>query len=175
MLLQNGMSGAFVFGDGSTSSVITNTANHQFRVRASGGTQFFSNSALTTGVSLAPGGGAWASVSDRNVKENVGAVDAEAVLAEIAAMPVTSWNYITQDESIRHIGPMAQDFYAAFGLGENDTTITTTDIDGINMLAIQALEARTVALQAENESLRDEVDALKALVCLDHPDAEVCQ
>ena len=79
-------------------------------------------------------------------------------------MPITTWNYISQEDKIRHIGPMAQDFYAAFRLGESDTTITTTDIDGINLLGIQALEKRSRELQAENAAQALEIKNLKTLL-----------
>jgi hypothetical protein len=66
------------------------------------------------GVELAAGSGAWSSLSDRDAKANFDAVDARAILEALVNLPVTTWNYITQDEAIRHIGVMAQDFYAAF-------------------------------------------------------------
>ena len=37
---------------------------------------------------------------------------------------------------------MAQDFFAAFGLGASDKTISTVDSQGVALLAIQALEQR---------------------------------
>jgi hypothetical protein len=152
--------GSFVYGDASTLQVVRSTRPNQFVVRAAGGTIIYSNSDLTAGVKLGPGAGAWASASDRNRKENFQEEDAESVLERIAAMPIQSWSYKSQEPSVRHIGPTAQDFYAAFHLGESDTTITTTDIDGVNMLAIQALERRT----AEVSALRTEVAELRSLV-----------
>jgi hypothetical protein len=91
-------------------------------------------------------------------------LDGEEALQAIASMPIQSWNYKAQDPSIRHMGPMAQDFYAAFGLGHDDKHINTVDIDGVNMLGVQALEKRTRDLKAENEQLRSQVDELKAVV-----------
>jgi trimeric autotransporter adhesin len=73
-----------------------------------------------------------------------------------------TWNYLTQDASIRHAGPMAQDFHAAFGLGESDLLINTVDIDGVNMAAVKALEARTAAQAASIRTLEAEVAALRA-------------
>lgn len=73
-----------------------------------------------------------------------------------------TWNYTSQDAEIRHAGPTAQDFHAAFGLGESELTINTVDIDGINLAAVKALEARTAAQQARIESLETEVAALRA-------------
>lgn len=139
----NGQAGAFVYGDWSTQTLLLAPAPNSFSVRASGGTIFYSNSGMTSGVTLAPGAGAWATVSDRNRKRDFQNVDGEVVLARISTMPVPSWSYLSQDSSVRHLGPTAQDFYAAFGLGESALTITTTDIDGVNLLAAQALERRT--------------------------------
>lgn len=156
--------GSFVFSDQSSTVNTATTAINQFVVRASGGTTFYSNSTMTTGVQLAAGGGAWATVSDRRKKEHFAIVDGEGILTKIAALPITSWNYISQSDSIRHLGPMAQDFYAAFGLGESDTTITTTDIDGVTLAATQALEARTRTLQSENAALRQEIADLRHLL-----------
>lgn len=160
----NNMSGSFVFADNSDLAATTYaTAPNQFMVKASGGTIFYSNSTLTSGVSLAAGGGAWLTVSDKNKKEHFKKMDGEVVLKEISKMEISSWNYKTQKADIRHLGPMAQDFYKAFKLGESDTTITTTDIDGINMLAIQALSRRTAELNEkakEVAQLKKQVDEL---------------
>lgn len=161
----NNMAGSFIFADNSSNNVVTSsTAPNQFMVKASGGTVFYSNSALTAGVSLAAGGGSWLSVSDRKKKEHFRSVDGEMVLRKIAEMEILSWNYKSQAAGIRHIGPMAQDFYSAFHFGESDTTITATDIDGINILAVQALEKRTNELIEkieEIEALRLQIEELK--------------
>ncbi|MCP4440445.1 MAG: hypothetical protein GY810_15990 [Aureispira sp.] len=167
----NSNGGCFIFGDNSTAIPTQNTAANQFMVRAAGGTIFYSNAALTSGVQLAAGGGAWAAVSDVNKKENFQKVDGEEVLAKIANMDIQEWNYITQEDAIRHMGPTAQDFHTAFGLGESDTTITTVDIDGVNLLAVQTLEKRTQELKNQNTNLQtqlssqaNEIAELKALL-----------
>lgn len=160
----NGHRGAFVYGDFSSANTVNAQADNQFVVRASGGTIFYSASDLSAGVSLAAGGGAWQTISDVNRKTLFRDVSGESVLAKIARLPVREWSYKSQDPSIRHMGPTAQDFRAAFGLGESDTTITTTDIDGVNLLAVQALEKRTAELRAalhDLQRLRDEVAALR--------------
>lgn len=157
--------GSFVWGD-SQSAVKASSAANEFNVFASGGARVFSDAAGTTGVLLAPGGGSWSSVSDRAAKENVAAVDALDVLERLRALPVSSWNYKTQADSVRHMGPVAQDFYALFGLGPSDTTIDTIDADGVALAAIQglsalvseqatqiaALEARLAALEGERRT-----------------------
>jgi hypothetical protein len=158
--------GSFVYGDFSGLPAVTSGGENRFVVRASGGTAFYSNGSLDAGVTLSPGASAWASVSDVKRKEHFRAVDGAAVLEKIARMPIREWSYKAQDPSIRHLGPTAQDFHVAFGLGESDTTITTTDIDGINLVAVQALERRTREQAREIAALRAELAALRAEISL---------
>jgi hypothetical protein len=153
-----GREGAFIWGDASTTTVATNTANNQFMVRAAGGVRLRTNAALATGCDLAAGSGVFTCTSDRDTKEDFRRVDGEEVLAKVARMPVESWRYKDEDRGARHLGPVAQDFRAAFGLGTDDKSIGLLDIDGVNMVAIQALERRTQELRAKSA----EVDALKA-------------
>jgi Head domain of trimeric autotransporter adhesin/Chaperone of endosialidase len=160
-------SGSVVLGDGCagfSSDSVFPTANNQFVVRGCGGIKMYTNQSLTSGVELAAGGSGWSAVSDRNRKENFLALDGEDVLFRLRAVPVSSWNYIAQDRSIRHMGPMAQDFHAAFGLGENELMINSVDIDGVNLAAVQALTTRTDALRTENEALRRENAAQQAQI-----------
>lgn len=162
--LASGQAGAFVFGDAAGEDRVVASAN-EFRVRATGGTRFFSNVSLSAGVVLAPGASAWASVSDVNMKTDFRDLDGEEVLAKVARMPIQEWRYKAQDASIRHVGPTAQDFHAAFGLGEDPLRIGTIDADGVALRAIQALEARTrelaASLSRENAALRDELATLR--------------
>jgi hypothetical protein len=162
----DGDQGTFIWAD-SIFAEFQSTGPNQFLVRASGGTRIYSDASLTAGVTLAAGGSAWAAVSDRNLKENFTEVDKPELLDRLAAIPVTTWKYKSQDGSIRHIGPMAQDFYAAFGVGEEDTKITTIDADGVVLAAIQGLyqivqdkDCRIEELQTETESLREANAAL---------------
>jgi len=151
--------GSVVLGDGCagfSSDSVFPTANNQFVARGCGGVKFFTNQNLSAGVELAAGGSGWSAVSDRNRKANFLAIDGEELLYRLRNVPVSSWNYRSQDASIRHLGPMAQDFHAAFGLGESNLLINSVDIDGVNMAGVQALTARTDALRAENEALRAE-------------------
>jgi hypothetical protein len=127
--------GAFVWGDNTNADVNSPTSN-SFTLRASGGIFLYTNATLTAGVQVAAGGSSWSVISDRSMKENLEQVDAEAVLDALVAIPVSTWNYISQDETIRHMGVMAQDFYAAFGVGEDDRHITTIDADGVAFAAI---------------------------------------
>ncbi len=160
--------GAFVWAD-NTGAVISSTTSNQFLVRASGGITLYTNSTATTGVRVLPGGGAWASVSDRRLKANFAPVDGRGVLDALMTVPIQTWNYSAQDASIRHMGPMAQDFYATFGVGEDDVTITTVDADGVALAAIQGLytlvqekDSEIAALRTSNADLHTRMAALEA-------------
>lgn len=108
--------------------------------------------------------------SDKTKKENFQPVDGEAVLKKIEGFMLTSWNFIGHDPTkFRHYGPMAQDFFAAFGhdgIGTigTPTTITSTDLDGILMIAAQALEKRSAQQRQEIETLKARVDTLERLL-----------
>jgi hypothetical protein len=86
--------------------------------------------------------------SDRNRKTNINEVDAKEILARVADLPVSTWSYIG-NETVTHMGPMAQDFRAAFGLGTSDTTIGTIDRDGVALAAIKGLNQRLNEKEAE--------------------------
>ena len=106
--------------------------------------------------------------SDQFRKENFQPVDGEVVLRKLSGLSVTSWNYIGHNpQQFRHYGPMGQEFFAAFGhdgIGTigSPTTITSADIAGILMSAVQAMDKRTVDLRQETERLREAVEAFKA-------------
>jgi hypothetical protein len=149
--------GSFVWGDSTNADIASSTFN-QFTVRASGGVRFFSNGAATAGVVLPPGGGGWLAVSDRNLKENLQAVDGAELLERLGRIPIQSWNYQTQENSIRHIGPMAQDFYGAFGVGEDDRYINSVDADGVALAAAQQLYRLTQQKDVEIRELTRHLD-----------------
>jgi len=153
----DGDQGTFVWADSTNADFISDGAN-RFLVRASSGATIYSDSTLTAGVDLAAGGGSWSSVSDRNLKENFAAVDTRAVLDRLAETPITTWNYKSQDDSIRHMGPMGQDFRVAFGIGEKETRITTIDADGVALAAIQGLYQIVQDKDCEIGELREQKD-----------------
>ncbi|MCC5866250.1 MAG: tail fiber domain-containing protein [Wenzhouxiangella sp.] len=112
--------------------------------------------------------------SDRANKQDLESVDVQAVLDQLADLEISSWRYLRGDPESRHIGPMAQDFHAAFGYGVSDDSISSIDAQGIAFAAIQALHARfdemrlavdrqMQSLQQENVELRAEVTALKVV------------
>ena len=124
-----------------------------------------------TAVTVIEGQVAFTFPSDKTKKENFQPVDGEEVLGKIRGFELSSWNFIGHDpKKFRHYGPMAQDFFAAFGhdgSGQvgSETTINSGDMAGILMIAVQALEKRTAELkqkEAQIAVLESEVKDLKA-------------
>jgi len=158
--------GSFIFNDKEDPfGYYSTTAENQFMVRATGGTVFYTDADLTTGVELLPGAGSWSILSDRNRKKNIEAINAQNYLNRLDNIDVYSWSYKSQDSSVTHIGPMAQDFFKTFELGTDSTTINSGDFDGINLLLIKALDEKVKALNdqsTEMAALNEELEALKA-------------
>lgn len=150
----NGHTGAKVFGDASTTDSIEAVANNEFAVRAAGGYRLRTNATLTTGCNLPAGSGVFSCSSSRLLKDEFTAVDGEDMLHRISLMPIERWQYTTEAGNVWHLGPTAQDFRAAFGLGVDDENIGLLDIAGVSLRGVQALEART-ARQDEEIAARD--------------------
>lgn len=103
--------------------------------------------------------------SDKNVKENFSNVDTLQVLDKLARMPIQLWNYKEDSASVRHIGQNAQDFQAAFGLnGEDDLHISSIDLQGVALAAIQGLNEKIETLKAENAQLHVNLAKLEARI-----------
>jgi hypothetical protein len=100
--------------------------------------------------------------SDRDLKKDVFPVRREEILAKLVALPIATWTLETED--IRHMGPMAQDFAAAFGLGVDNRHISMTDMAGVTMAAVQALEEQVSAKDAEIAGLTRRLADLETLV-----------
>jgi hypothetical protein len=145
----NGHSGTFMAGDESTTDSIQAVANNEFAARYAGGFRFRTNATLTTGCNLPAGSGVFSCSSSRTLKDRFATVDGEDLLARIRQVPVNSWSYIGEQGNVRHLGPFAEDFRAAFGLGTDERSIGLLDIDGVNFAAVKALETRTEQLQQQ--------------------------
>lgn len=150
---------SFVWNGSNTCVGVQDTAASQFVAAAPGGFYFYTsqNGSLGSGATLPSGSGSWSSLSDRNAKANFLAIDPSSLLKKLAAMPVATWNYKTQDDSIRHLGPTAQDFHEAFGLGEDDKHISTVDAEGVALAGIQALYQTVTVLQRNLAELRSTI------------------
>jgi hypothetical protein len=135
--------GTFVWADDNPFPFPSTQAN-EFSARATGGARFVSaingGGAPTAGVVLAPGSGSWSSLSDRALKRNFSAVDGTWLLDRIARLPISTWSYKAQSPTIRHLGPTAQDFARAFGLGESDQRIASIDSEGVALAGVKALD-----------------------------------
>ena len=155
----------FIAADGDI-GLGTDAPQGQLHVRNSDGssTMLFNNGNLTiSGILL--------EASDKNLKENFAPVEPQTVLAQIVQMPLSMWNYISDENDTVHMGPMAQDFYAAFGLGSSDKHIAPLDANGVAFAGIQGLfelfqthDEELEALEQENEELKARVEDLEAAV-----------
>jgi hypothetical protein len=120
-------------------------------------------------VTVIEGQVAFSSIADQTQKENFQPVDGEEVLGKIRGFELSSWNFIGHDpRKFRHYGPMAQDFFAAFGddgVGQigSETTINSGDLAGILMIAVQALEKRTRELRRKEARIAVLESRLEAL------------
>jgi len=156
--------GSFLYAD-SRDFDFRSAAADEFAVRATGGVRWVTaideSGNPIGGVVLAPGSGSWSSFSDRKLKTNVLPVDEGQILLLLAEMPISSWSYAGQDSSIRHIGPMAQDFHATFGVGEDDEHISTVDADGVALAAIQGLYELVQEQEAQIAALKIRVATLE--------------
>ena len=159
----------FHFGGGSVEDFnvrLINNASGQLEIyRSSSGTAMarFNSGGLTVN-------GTFVSASDRNVKAGFEPVDAQAILEKVAALPITRWHY-TNDAATPHLGPVAQDFQAAFAVGPDDKHIASVDADGVALAAIQGLnqkveEQRSQLKRKESEirELKDRLEALEKII-----------
>jgi hypothetical protein len=112
--------------------------------------------------------------SDRNAKQDFAPVSPGHVLDQVAHLPLSEWSY-KEDPGTRHIGPMGQDFKAAFEVGTDDQHIAPVDEGGVALAAIQGLNRKleTMArelkskderLEADNAALRQELDGLRRVL-----------
>jgi hypothetical protein len=183
----NTHTGTMVMGDESTTDSVRNQADNEFRIRYNGGIRLRVSTAANgntpgaggnVGCDLTVAVPSWTCASSRTLKENYEPVDGEDVLSRIRGIPITTWSMIGGDAEVRHLGPVAEDFYAAFPLGLGETTIGMGNIDGVNLAAAKALEARTARLQQQLDDRTARVQALEALLAqamvrLDQMDARL--
>ena len=181
----NARQGSFVFSDRSSVDTLRAGVNHSANWRVSGGFRIFTSSSLSTGVTIQSGtstsnwgqsdaviststgaylstSGIWTNTSDVNRKHRFHSVSGEDVLTRLRSLPIQTWTYRVDADSVRHIGPTAQDFRTAFGLGSDDKVIGTVDADGVALAGVQALDARDRAQQAQIDALRAENAELRA-------------
>jgi hypothetical protein len=172
-----GHDGSFVWADSLGQYFDSNGAD-TWSARCRGGARFVTATDAdgnpTAGSELPAGSGTWSALSARAAKTDVRPVDPAAVLDGVLDLDVNTWQY-TAETGVQHMGPMAEDFHDAFGLGPDDEHITTVDADGVAFAAIQGLaekldgaeqklaekDDRIDDLEAENEALRGRNDDLE--------------
>jgi len=147
--------GSFVWADSNTTNFYS-VGHNSFCVRASGGVRFATTSSGTVGVKLDAGDTAWEVLSDSTKKTILHQANTQEILNKVAALPIAEWYYKHQSPNDKHIGPMAQDFHALFGYGDDNLSISTIDPDGIALAAIQQLIK-------ENQELKQRIEKLEAM------------
>ncbi len=159
---------------GERGASITNGAPlaNSFYVRATGGVKFVTGvnpvtGAFTQSCEISPAGTGWSCSSDRNLKHMITEVSPTDILSRLMTVPVSSWAFI--GHTSKQLGPMAQDFYRAFKLGDSDRHINSVDAQGVAFAAIQGLaqivaekEAKIASQAVELSALRREIDAIKS-------------
>jgi Chaperone of endosialidase len=146
------------------------------------GAAYSLENALVVGNSGANGNGAyltisgtWTNASDRNKKENYVLLNSGDILSKIDSLPILRWNYKGEPASVQHIGPIAQDFYKLFHVGNNNVSISTIDPAGVALIGVQALHKKIVVvtnnindsiqtLQTENARLKEQLSVLQLQV-----------
>jgi hypothetical protein len=151
--------GSFVW----SSDVATSSwGNNTFTARAPGGFRFYFDAIGNHCDLTSTSGWVCPMISDVNAKTDTAPVDGIDVLDRLAALPVQTWSYKAEDGSVRHMGPMAQDFHAAFRLGASDREINTVDATGVALAAIQGLYQRLREKDARIDALEARLAALEA-------------
>ncbi len=153
-------SNAFVWWDGTSGSSIG--SSNTFSALATNGVRFWTNSGLTSGVTMAAGASAWVGVSDSTRKRDIRLTDTKSILEKMSELPIKNWEYKSEAEGIEHIGPMAQDFWNAFRLGSDSLGIATNDADGVLFAAVQELTKKNLKLEEDLRYLREMVQSLLA-------------
>jgi hypothetical protein len=167
---------AMRLNNGTASWAFSNTPGGVFTVNliGSGGQEFAVRPRLdaagnTMQVQGSVQGTTFVASSSRDLKTDFTTLDGQEVLAKLAEIPVMSWRYKTDHEADRHFGPVAEDFQAAFQLGDGKT-IANIDADGVALAAIQGLNSLLQERDAELNALRSEVADLRRLLESQHPE-----
>jgi hypothetical protein len=154
--------GSFVWAD-STGVGASSWGANTMTFMASGGVRFQSSTPVSANhqVQWKPGDASWQFSSDRNLKDGIEPVDAQAILEKVAEMPVAMWRFKGHERE--HIGVMAQDFHKEFPLnGSDPTLLDSADLHGVSLAAIQALNRALQDERRKNEALEARLKALEA-------------
>jgi hypothetical protein len=159
------LAGCFVWGD-SLKSVVDCNGPDQFVARARGGFRFYTGgtTGAYTGATLPAGEGAWTTLSDIGAKTDIASASPKKVLESLLKLPILTWRYKSQPGPVRHMGPSAQAFMQAFGLGASPLGISTVDADGVALAAIQGLNEKLVtSLRLKDKALASQSSRIEKL------------
>ena len=157
----SGDQGTFIWADSQPVN-FQSTGSNQFLVRAQGGIFLGTGGPVnlpsgrfinTSSGAHLTSGGVWTNNSSRAFKTDFKPVDPLQVLERLLQLPLSTWTYLSAPDNGRHLGPIAEEFHASFGLGADSASITTVDASGVALAAIQGLNQR---LEAENAALREQ-------------------
>jgi len=143
------------------------TGGDEFRLKSNGEFQIgpggANNLSLDTSGNLTIAG-SLSQGSSRQIKQDFASVDADEVLSRVTEMPITSWSYKADGASVRHIGPMAEDFHSAFGLGVDERHLSPGDVASVALVAVQGLQKELQSRDARIAQMEQEIADLKKLV-----------
>lgn len=157
--------------NGDTAMIFENSASADRWSIGSSGTDFIWNNQGSANTEMQLNGssgnlaieGSLSQGSSRTIKTGIAPVNAKDMLARVAALPLAEWQYTT-DLGVRHVGPMAEDFYATFGLGADSAHIAPSDQAGVALAAVQALNQVVNDKNTEISELKARLEALEAVV-----------
>lgn len=105
-------------------------------------------------------GGTWVNGSSKDIKGGFEKIDKSEILKKLCTLEISEWSYKDSNPTVRHIGPMSQDFFNQFRLGQDDQSISTVDISGVTIAAVQAQQDQIEKLKVENETLKKQLNDL---------------
>lgn len=151
--LYNGSNNTTAIGNSSVTTTLLNGASSSSYALMVG-----TNSSNGNGAYLTKGG-TWTNASDRNLKEDFTVLNGTDILKKVSQLDITKWKYKGTNEY--HIGPMAQDFYALFNVGEDNRRISSIDPSGVALAAIKQLNDLVQEQQTRIDKLTKELEEMK--------------
>ncbi len=162
--------GSFVWGD-ATNADVASAGINTLSIRASGGIWLGKTSSPTipagrfintsTGAYLT-NGGIWTNASSRTLKTGFQQIQPRDILQRLAHLEISTWSYISEDPVVRHLGPTAEDFHAAFGLSNDNISISTADADGVALTSIKALYELIQERESQIDMLTQRIERLES-------------
>lgn len=134
-----------------------------------------SNAAQTACSYINAGSTSFTACSSRDIKENIKPFAADNILGRIASVPVNTYDFknCTSEGCRNNLGLIAEDFQTVLNRG-NGKTVNGQDVQMALWLGVQQLIKENQQSQEQISQLKSDNDALKSIVCLDHPATPSC-